>query len=140
MSDKVSHSGVVERIEDGCVHVRIVQTSACAACKVAGYCNASESKEKVVDVYCDDSASYSVGQAVNVLASRQVAGRALLLAFGLPFVVMITVLVVVLQVTANEGWAAVSGLLALLPYYGVLWLFREKLRNGLAFAIEKQVA
>ena len=50
MSQKICHSGIVERIDDGCVHVRIVQTSACAACKVAGYCNAAESKEKIIDV------------------------------------------------------------------------------------------
>ena len=49
MSTKISHSGIVERIDGDCVQVRIVQTSACAACKVAGYCNAAESKEKVID-------------------------------------------------------------------------------------------
>ena len=53
MSTKISHSGIVESIEDGCVKVRIVQTSACAACKVAGYCNAADSKEKSVDVFGD---------------------------------------------------------------------------------------
>ena len=38
MSTKISHSGVIERIEPDKVQVRIVQTSACAACKVASYC------------------------------------------------------------------------------------------------------
>lgn len=136
MNDFVSHSGVVERVEDGCVHVRIVQTSACAACKVAGYCHAAESKEKVVDVYCDNSAAYAVGQTVNVLASRQMAGSALLLAFGLPFVVMVSVLVVVLLLTGHEGVAALSALGALIPYYGILWLTRDKLRSRFAFTIE----
>ena len=50
MSAKISHSGIVASISKGCVQVRILQTSACAACKVAGHCNASESKEKIVDV------------------------------------------------------------------------------------------
>lgn len=136
MNDFVSHSGVVERVEDGCVHVRIVQTSACAACKVAGYCHAAESKEKVVDVYCDNSAAYAVGQTVNVLASRQMAGSALLLAFGLPFVVLVSVLVVVLLLTGHEGVAALSALGALIPYYGILWLTRDKLRSRFAFTIE----
>ena len=70
MSQKISHSGIVERIDDGCVHVRIVQTSACAACKVAGYCNAAESKEKIIDVYCDSVAAYQVGQQVVVGSSE----------------------------------------------------------------------
>lgn len=136
MVDNISHSGVVESVEDGCVHVRIVVTSACAACKVAGYCNAAESKEKVVDVYSAKSAAYVVGQAVTVSASRQVATHALLLAFGLPFVILVAVLVGVLLLTGDELWAALGGLLALVPYYGILWLFRQKVRDRLAFQIE----
>jgi len=131
MSTKISHSGVVESIESGCVHVRIVQTSACAACKVAGYCNAAESKEKIIDVYCNDSARYAVGQNVTVAASRQMAGHALLLAFGLPFV-----LVAVLMITGDEGKAALGGLVSLLPYYGLLWLFRDRIGSRFAFTIE----
>jgi sigma-E factor negative regulatory protein RseC len=136
MRSNISHSGVVESVEDGCVHVRIVQTSACAACKVAGYCNASESKEKVVDVYTADTQRYSVGQAVTVMASRQVAAHALLLGFGLPFLVLVGVLVVVLQMTGNELWAALAGLLSLAPYYLLLYFFRNRLRDKLSFWIE----
>ena len=136
MVDNISHSGVVESVEDGCVHVRIVVTSACAACKVAGYCNAAESKEKGVDVYTAKSAAYVVGQAVTVSASRQVATHALLLAFGLPFVILVAVLVGVFLLTGDELWAALGGLLALVPYYGILWLFRQKVRDRLAFQIE----
>lgn len=136
MRSNISHSGVVESVEDGCVHVRIVQTSACAACKVAGYCNASESKEKVVDVYAADTQRYSVGQAVTVMASRQVAAHALLLGFGLPFLVLVGVLVVVLQMTGNELWAALAGLLSLAPYYLLLYFFRNRLRDKLSFWIE----
>ncbi len=135
MRNNISHSGVVESVEDGCVHVRIVQTSACAACKVAGYCNASESKEKIIDVYSADSRCYKQGQAVTVVASREVAGHALLLGFGLPFLILVSVLVVVLQVTGNELWAALSGLLSLAPYYGVLFLFRNRIRDKLSFRI-----
>lgn len=136
MRSNISHSGVVESVEDGCVHVRIVQTSACAACKVAGYCNASESKEKVVDVYTVDTQRYSVGQVVTVMASRQVAAHALLLGFGLPFLVLVGVLVVVLQMTGNELWAALAGLLSLAPYYLFLYFFRNRLRDKLSFWIE----
>ena len=136
MSNKIKHSGVVEKIMDDCIQVRIVQTSACAACKVAGYCNASESKEKLIDVYHADSHHLNVGDAVTVTASTEVAAHALLLGFGLPFVVMVTVLVIVLQTTGNEGRAALSGLLALVPYYAVLYLFRNRLRDKLSFSIE----
>ena len=136
MNQRIRHCGIVERVEDDCVHVRIVQTSACAACKVASYCNAAESKEKIIDVFCNSVAEYSVGQQVVVSTSGQVAAKALLWAFGVPFVLLMTVLVLVLLLTGNEGWAALSALVALIPYYIILWLFRDKMREQLAFQIE----
>lgn len=136
MSNKIKHSGVVENIVGDCVSVRIVQTSACAACKVASHCNAAESKEKLVDVRCANSAAYKKGQQVVVTASTEVAARALLLGFGLPFVVLVSVLFIVLHVSGNEALAALSGLAALLPYYVALYLFRNRIREQLSFAIE----
>ena len=137
MNNNISHPGVVDRVEDDCVKVRIVQTSACAACKVASHCNAAESKVKVVDVYGADTARYQVGQEVTVWASREVANKALLLGFGLPFLLLITVLVVVLNLTDNEGVAALVSLGALLPYYFLLWLCRNSIHQQISFRIEE---
>ena len=136
MNQRIRHSGVVESIEEGCVHVRIVQTSSCAACKVAGYCNAAESKEKMIDVYCDAVADYKIGQQVTVSTSGQVAVKALLWAFGVPFVLLRAMLILVLLLTGNEGWAALGALAALVPYYALLWLWRDKMRQQLVFTIE----
>ena len=136
MNHIIRHSGVVESIEDGCIHIRITQTSACAACKVAGYCNAAESKEKIIDVYCDDVAAYSIGQAVVVTTTGQVAARALLWGFGFPFLLLVVVLFLTWLLTAHESWAALCALASLIPYYIVLWLMRDKMSQQLAFSIE----
>ena len=136
MSNDILHKGTVKAIEKDKLTVQISQTSACAACKVAGYCNAAESKEKVIDVFCDSVAKYKVGQQVTVSTSGQVASKALLWAFGVPFVLLMAVLVLVLLLTGNEGWAALGALVALIPYYLILWLLRDKMREQLAFKIE----
>ena len=112
MSSKISHSGVVDSIEDDCVKVRILQTSACAACKVASHCNASESKVKIVDVFGCDTAKYKTGQEVTVWASRDVANRALLLGFGVPFLLLVCVLMLALRLTSDEGVAALVALIS----------------------------
>ena len=136
MNDKIKHSGIVEEVADGRVVVRILQTSACAACKVAGRCNASEAKEKLIDVRCANASAYQTGQSVVVSTSRDVANRALLLGFGLPFVVLVGVLFVVLRLTGDEGVAALSGLGALAPYYLLLWLLRDRISRRVSFQIE----
>ena len=137
MSTKISHSGIVESIREGCVQVRILQTSACAACKVAGHCHASESKEKIVDVLnVGDTSRLKVGDSVVVSASRDVANRALLLGFGLPFLILVSVLFIMLQLVSDEGLAALAALSALLPDYGLLYLLRDKIQQKMAFSIE----
>ena len=136
VQERISHSGIVESVSDGCVSVRILQTSACAACKVAGYCHAAETKEKIVEVYCSNTASYTTGQEVVVSTTGSVAKRALLLGFGVPFLALVGVLVIVLKITGNEGLSALCGLAALIPYYIILYLCRDRIRRQLTFYLE----
>lgn len=136
MTNKIKHTGIIDSIEDGRIKVRIVQVSACASCKIANHCNASESKEKLIDVYADTH-KYEIGQEVVVTASKDMANRALALGFGLPFLIMISVLIVTLSITGNEVTAALSAIAALLPYYISLWLARDKIALRISFQIEQ---
>ena len=137
MSNIISHSGIIESIHEGCVQVRILQTSACAACKVAGRCNASESKEKIIDVMnVRDISQLKVGDSVVVSASRDVANKALLLSFGVPFLILVSVLLIMLKLISEEGIAALVSLLALVPYYVALYFLRNRIQQKIAFSIE----
>ena len=136
MSNKISHSGIIHSITDGCIRVQIVQTSACAACKVASHCNAAESKIKIVDVMSNNTSGYKVGQEVTVWASKDVANRALMLGFGVPFLLLICVLMVALKLTGNEGIAALAAIASLVPYYVALWLMRDKIQQHISFNLE----
>lgn len=136
MQTKISHPGVVESIEEDCVKVRILQTSACAACKVSRHCNAAESKEKIVDVLIANASKFKVGQDVTVWTSSKVANRALVLGFGMPFLLLIGVLVVVLYLTGHEGVSALAAIGSLIPYYFLLWLKRDSIRSKLLFHLE----
>ena len=96
MSNEIRHKGIVKAIEKDKITVQISQSSACAACKAAGHCSASESKEKIIDVYhVNDINTYRVGDAVDVIASQRIAINAVLLAFGIPFLIMISVIFIV---------------------------------------------
>jgi sigma-E factor negative regulatory protein RseC len=137
MSNKITHSGTVKSIADGCIKVQIVQTSACAACKVASHCNASESKVKIVDVFTRDTNIYQIGQEVTVWASKDVANRALLLGFGAPFLLLICILMIALKFFGDEGLAALAALASLVPYYLALWVMKDRIQQQISFNIEK---
>ena len=81
MADIIKHRGIVEKVEGAHVVVRIVQTSACAACSAKGLCNASESKEKQIDVF-EAGASYRIGEEVVLCGSTSMGMRAVFLAVG----------------------------------------------------------
>lgn len=137
MSNKIKHAGVVDGVEGECVRVRILQSSACSACKVAAHCNASETKEKIIDVMDADASHYQKGDQVMVVADTAVGFRASLYGYLLPLILMVVTLVGVLAATHSEGWAALSALGILMPYYVFLFLMRNKLRNRLSFTLER---
>lgn len=137
MSNKIKHAGVVDGVEGECVRVRILQSSACSACKVAAHCNASETKEKIIDVMDADASHYQKGDLVMVVADTAVGFRASLYGYLLPLILMVVTLVGVLAATHSEGLAAVSALGILMPYYVLLFLMRNKLRNRLSFTLER---
>lgn len=137
MSNKIKHAGVVDGVEGECVRVRILQSSACSACKVAAHCNASETKEKIIDVMDADASHYQKGNQVMVVADTAVGFRASLYGYLLPLILMVVTLVGVLAATHSEGLAALSALGILMPYYVLLFLMRNKLRNRLSFTLER---
>lgn len=136
MSNRIKHNGVVDGVEEGCVRVRILQSSACSACKVAAHCNASETKEKIIEVQVADVDRYQRGDSVIVVADTAVGFRASLYGYLLPLILMVVSLVAVLKITQSEGYAAMSALGILVPYYIGLYLLRNKLRNKLSFSLE----
>lgn len=135
--DKIKHVGVVESITDDCMLVRIEQTSACSGCKIASHCSASEQKEKLIEIYDISSIQgHYVGEEVVVSTSISTGMRAVFLGFVIPFFILILSLVFSLQLTSNEGIAALVALSALIPYYILLYFKRQYLRSQFSFIIE----
>lgn len=136
MNNKIKHTGIIDSVENGCVKVRILQSSACSGCKVAAHCNASETKEKMVEVVVSDTQPYKKGDSVTVIADASVGFRASLYGYLLPLLLMVVTLVVVLATSHSEGMAALSALGILIPYYLILYVFRNRLKKRLQFALE----
>ena len=135
--NKIYHEGIVESSQNGCVKVLITQTAACASCKIAKHCNVSDAKEKIIDVFVKNTADYAPGEKVTVSLSAGNAYHAVLLAFGVPLIVMVTVILLIYLWTKDEGLAAIIGVASLFPYYLVLYLMRDKLSKKYAFVIKK---
>ena len=138
MSNVISHKGILDSIEGGVAHVRITQHSACSCCKVASYCNSAESKEKLIDARVSEPSRYHVGDEVTVMAAQSVGTKAVILAFVIPLILMMSTIATVVRATGNEMWAAVSGIAILVPYYALLYMLRNRLARQLTFYLDEQ--
>ena len=134
---EIKHSGVVLSIDGQIARIKILQTSACAACKAREMCVSSESQEKVIDAMMLEP--LLVGEKADVIVREQLAWRAILLGYILPFIVMVAVIFAMDTYTALDE--AISGSIALCSiavYYLVLRLFRNKIQKHFSFTARKE--
>ena len=138
MADIIKHRGIVEKVDGSHIVVRIVQTSACSACSAKGLCNASESKEKQIDVY-EVNPSYLIGEEVMVCGTTSMGMRAVLLAFGVPLLILVLALGVSMKLTGEDALLS-SGiaLVSVVPYYIAIYFCKDKLNRTFSFTIEKK--
>lgn len=134
--ESITHPGVIEQLTDDKVFVKVLAMSACSSCHAKGMCNIAEVEEKVVEVRRDPLKEYTLGQQVTVTMKRSLGSIAVLLGYVFPFLLLVGVLILVLFITGNEGLAGLSAILVLIPYYWLLYIYKNRLKNTFSFKIE----
>jgi len=135
-NNTIKHLGIVENIQGSHLSVRIVQTSACAACSVKGHCSSADSKDKIIDVIDTAASSYRVGEKVMVIGETSMGMMAVVLAFIIPFILLIFSLFLFMALMENELYSALLSLAILIPYYFILWLNKTRLKQKFSFTIK----
>ena len=149
----IKHDGIIIALnEDGTALVRIVQTSACAACKAKAMCASAESAEKEMTVVLLGDEQWAVGNEVEVMVQQKMGWKAVVLAYLLPFFVMLAVMFIGNGLLAmGDGATGLLGdeakreavlgtvaLCAMAMYYLVMGLFKDKLQKEFSFTAKKK--
>ena len=134
--DNITHPGIVEEITGDSIFVKILAMSACSSCHAKGMCSVAEIEEKVVEVGIERKKDIKEGQEVTVSMRKSQGGKAVFLGYIMPFLLLIGVLLVVLNLSGNEGLAGLSAIIILIPYYWLLYIFRDRLKRTFSFRIE----
>ena len=136
MDELIRHTGVVTSVNGELAHVLITQTSACSACKARSMCMSSESQDKEMDAIMLEP--MKAGDQVEVEVRERLAWKAVLLAYIMPFLVMLATIVVLDYAT---GWSeAVVGTLSLCGialYYICLSFFKHRLQRQFTFTARR---
>ena len=134
--ETISHQGVVTKITDEMLEIRIVAQSACASCHAKSACGMGEQAEKILTVPRPKGQEFQLFQKVNVIMSIGQGNKAAVLAYLIPIILLLAVLFICLGLGLGEGLSALIGIGALIPYYLVLYTQREKLKRRFEYRIE----
>ena len=136
MREQVMHTGKVVSMTPKTTTVQIVSQSACSECHAAGLCGLSEYTEKAIEVPTRPSATYGVGDEVQVVLKASMGFKAVWIAYFLPLVVLLAVALGLIALGVPELVSGLAGLGAVALYYLVVWLLRDRLRNEYVFTIQ----
>ena len=136
MDELIRHEGIVLSINGEKAHVQIVQTSACSACKARSMCMSSESQSKEMDAIMLEP--MKIGDKVEVEVRERLAWKAVLLAYILPFIVMLAIIAILDFATDwSEAVVGTLSLCGLALYYIGLSVFRNRLQKQFSFTARK---
>jgi sigma-E factor negative regulatory protein RseC len=136
MREQVMHIGQVVSMTPKTTTVQIVSHSACSECHAAGLCGLSEYTEKAIELPTSPSATYGVGDEVQVVLKASMGFKAVWIAYFLPLLVLLAVTLGLIASGVPEVVSGLAGIGAVALYYLIVWLRRDRLRNEYVFTIQ----
>lgn len=137
MKQIASHQGVVTSTRKGSVSVKIEAVSACASCAAHSKCGFAESKDKTVDVPTTDWQQYHEGDEVTVHIDEQHGMLAVWIAYVLPALLLMAVIVTLSLIGLPEWAVVLSAFTTLALYILILYLSRHKVEKNFTLTVTK---
>jgi sigma-E factor negative regulatory protein RseC len=130
----ITHSGFVSEVADGRVKVSLFRPEACGGCQMKDYCGGDNDERQEFEVTAN---GYKVGDEVELNMSTATGLRAVLVAYLLPFAVLLVSLVVSLQVGLTEAQAALVSLSITGFYYVILKMMAGSIKDHFSINIQR---
>lgn len=135
-NDCVEQKGIIEEINQGVATVNITSFSACSSCESKSACGMSESTEKQIHVPLLKD-NFKKGELVKIIMKKSLGLKATLLAYILPFLIVIIVLIILKEFGINEAISGLASLAILAVYFFILHLYKDKLQKTFQFTLNK---
>lgn len=131
----IKHNGIVSKIADHKIEATIAVSTACAGCHAGSSCGMSDNSSRVITISHSER-NVNIGDSVSIVGSQSTGLSAVFFAYILPFIIVMTTLVLSLSLlTTSELRAGLYSILVLPPYYLVLYFFKEKFEKKYTFRI-----
>ena len=136
--ENVDHEGVITSITEDNIKVEIINKSLCASCHAKSFCSASDQKEKVIDVPYYNNNEFEVGEIVIVSMKKSMGFKAVWISYVIPLAILMIFLLTLQQLNPNDLFVGGISILAVVMYYIIIYLLRDKISNKFVFTIAKK--
>lgn len=120
-----THDGIVTATGPHSVTVQIKSVSACASCAAHAKCGFAESKDKELEIPTQQR--YNIGDHVTVCIDTSSGMRAVWIAYLLPALLIIAVVIALSAAGLPEGLVALAAFGVLALHILVLFILRHKI-------------
>ncbi len=134
----IEQKGVIEEISDELARVRISSFAACAYCHARKACGIPEGTSRVIEVSVTEK-GFSKGDPVYINMKRSMGLKAAVIAYIVPFVIVITSLLLLTMFNIGELFSGTISLVILIPYFTGLYFFRDRLKRSFIFTMKKAI-
>lgn len=131
------HQGIIKSIDKDKIVVTFVRNSACSACHSKNSCMMTDSKEEEITITDANSALYQVGELINITMEKSLGGRAIIIAYLLPFIVLVGGLLITFFTTQREILSILVAFAAMTIYYIAIKLLKNRWEGAFQFKISK---
>ena len=141
MKNIVEHEGVVTAMNEKTVTVQIKSVSACASCAAHAKCGFAESKDKTLEIPTQairqsGNQAISIGSPVVVCIDSGSGMKAVWIAYLLPAIIIIGVVIALSAAGVAEGLVALAAFGVLGLHILALFLLRKKIEQRFQITIK----
>lgn len=134
ITSNITHSGFVSQVADGHVKVSLFRPEACGGCQMKDYCGGDNDERQEFELVAN---GYQVGDEVQLLMSTSTGLRAVLVAYLVPFAVLLLSLIIGLEMGLTEAEAALVSLSTTGLYYILLKMISKSIKGHFSISIQK---
>jgi sigma-E factor negative regulatory protein RseC len=132
------HTGIVKQVNPTSLVVSIINQSACSGCHAKGACTVADLQEKEIKITTYRK-NYTPGTMVTVIFRESSGMKALFLGYVIPFLILLTTLIIAIEVTGNEIYGGLIAIAMLVPYYFALYFSKNKLKKIFTFELDETI-
>ena len=132
----ICKEGIVRAIQGDQIEVEITISSACSKCHAKSICIPSDHKRETVLAQRLYNEHFEVGDKVQLVLKGSAGGKAVVLAYLLPFLVLMVALFGTYAITKSELAGVIVSVVFVVIYYIILKTQNKKIEQNFQFFVK----